>query len=88
MSNPWVIGQAYFIRTATYHATGRLKAIYDQELVFSEAAWIADSGRFNAALVSGSFSEVEPFPNDLIIFRGAGVDATTLDTPLPSSVKP
>ena len=79
--NPYEIGKAYFIRTVTYHHTGRLVGVTEHELVFEDAAWIADSGRFADALKSGSFSEVEPFPDGkkIIIGRSMVVDAVQID---------
>jgi len=80
-------GKQYFIRTATYHVVGRLDEIYQKELVLSSASWIADSGRFNAALRTGEFSEIEPFVNDVIVNRGGIIDATEWTHELPSKVK-
>lgn len=87
--HPYEIGENYFIRTVTFHATGRLTRVYRDELVLEDAAWIAASGRFSDALKSGDFSEVEPFPDGkkLVIGRGSIVDACTLDTPLPRDQK-
>ena len=81
------IGKSYFIRTATYHVVGKLMNIYTNELVLSSASWIADSGRFNAALTSGNFEEIEPFVNDVIVSRGGIIDATEWTHELPSKVK-
>ena len=83
----FVIGNKYFIRTATYHVVGKLVNIYTNELVLSSASWIADSGRFNAALISGNFEEIEPFVNDVIVSRGGIIDATEWTHELPSKVK-
>lgn len=72
----WKIGYNYLIRTVTMIDTGRLVAISDHELVLEDAAWIADTGRFADALRSGSFSEVEPFPDGrVIVGRAALIDA-------------
>lgn len=85
---PWEIGQSYFIRTVTYHIVGRLTAVHDHELVVEDAAWVADSGRWAAALATGSLSEVEPFPaGPVIVGRAAVVDAARWAHPLPRSVK-
>jgi len=81
------LGKKYFIRTATYHVVGQLNEIYQKELVLTSASWIADSGRFNAALVSGNFEEIEPFVNDVIVSRGGIIDATEWTHELPSKVK-
>ena len=83
----FVIGEKYFIRTATYHSIGRLIAIYPNELMLEDAAWIADSGRFHDALKTGTLSEVEPFVSDLIVSRGGIIDATVWAHDLPLEQK-
>ena len=88
---PFQIGKNYFIRTVTFFYVGKLKAVYDDVLVLSEASWVADTGRFHNALKSGlesqSSSEIEPFVNDVLISRGALVDATVYDFDLPKTQK-
>jgi hypothetical protein len=79
ISGPWEIGKKYFVRTVTMHITGELVSVSSQELVFKDAAWIADSGRFNEALKDISkCEEVEPFINPVIVGRGSIVDASTI----------
>lgn len=90
-SHPYEIGAPYFIRTVTMINTGILKSVGDQELVLTNACWIADTGCFSAQFeLSGDdmFSDVEPWPsgNDVIIGRGAVIDATKLNS-LPTSQK-
>lgn len=85
--HPYRIGQGYFVRTVTMYFTGRLMAVYPQELVFEEAAWIADTGRFKQALESGVFNEVEPYPDQVIIGRGAIIDISTFAPALPRNQK-
>lgn len=58
--SPFQIGSAYFIRTVTFHLTGRVAAIVGGFLVLESAAWIADSGRFMQAIQDGVLNEVEP----------------------------
>ena len=55
-----MVGQKYFFRTVTYHLTGRVKKVIGNILELEDAAWIADSGRFNEAIKHGKLSEVEP----------------------------
>lgn len=88
-AGPWKIGAPYIIRTVTMTLTGELEAVHDQELVLNKAAWIADSGRWADALKTGEFDEVEPFPNPIIVGRGAIIDATMLNssTHLPTEQK-
>jgi hypothetical protein len=89
VSHPYRVGENYFIRTVTFHYTGKLKEVYPLELVLSDAAWIPDDGRFADALKTGIFNEVEPYPieEDVIIGRGALIDATVLNAPLPKDQK-
>lgn len=76
----WKIGKPYFIRTVTNFYTGRLVSVTPLELVFSEAAWIADTGRFATALAKEEFGEVEPYPSTatVIIGRGSIIDAVVV----------
>lgn len=87
-SHSWEIDKNYFIRTVTFHLTGKLIAVHDKELVLIDAAWIADNGRFADAIKNESFTEVEPFPDDrkVIVGRGSILDATIIKT-LPRSQK-
>ena len=75
-SHSLVIGKSYFVRTVTFHMTGRLKAVTDCDIVLSDAAWVADSGRFADALKTGKLAEVEPYPDEVIINREAIVDVS------------
>lgn len=89
--NPFELGEPYLIRTVTHILTGRVKRVTEKEIILTEAAWIADTGRFaDQFKKSGedAFDEVEPFPqhNEVIVGRGALIDATKL-TQLPCSQK-
>ena len=55
-----LIGMKTFIRTVTYHCTGRIVGIKDGFIKLEDSAWIADSGRFAGALKTGVLDEVEP----------------------------
>lgn len=87
-SHPYEIGGLYFIRTVSHHLTGRLEAIYEKELVLSDAAWIAEDGRFMQAVASAEFAEVEPFPPErtVIVGREAIIDAVAIPK-LPTEQK-
>jgi hypothetical protein len=84
---PWEVGKTYLVRTVTMMTAGHLVAVYPTELVFKDAAWIADSGRWHECLKTGKCSEVEPFVRDVIVGRGAIVDATEWPHPLPLALK-
>lgn len=55
-----LVGGKYYFRTVTYHLTGEVKKIVGRYAYLKNAAWIADSGRFNEAIKNGTLSEVEP----------------------------
>jgi hypothetical protein len=78
-----LLGKKVFIRTVTFHYTGLLAQADEQFLRLSEAAWIADSGRFADALKMGSLSEVEPYPGDVLVAVGSIVDVTEWQHELP-----
>jgi hypothetical protein len=86
-SHPWQVGKTYLIRTVTHYWTGRLVAVHGDALVLEDAAWIADTGRFHAAVQSGLLNEVEPVPRPVIVGRGAIVDATEWTHKLPREAK-
>lgn len=86
--HPYHVGKAYFIRTVTFYYTGRLVRVTAQELVLEDAAWIADTGLFSTALETGDFSEVEPYQaTEIIVGRGAVIDASEWQKPLPKKQK-
>ena len=83
----WDIGKNYLIRTVTMIQTGKLVAVSSQELKLENAAWIADTGRFNEALKDVNvFKEIEPFLNPILVGRGSVIDATEIKK-LPLEVK-
>jgi hypothetical protein len=89
LDHPYKVGENYFIRMVTFHYTGRITTVYNNEIVLSKACWIPDDGRFADALKTGNFNEVEPYPceNDVILGRGAIIDASIFNHPLPSTQK-
>lgn len=86
-THPYRIGKNYFIRTVTHHLTGKLVKVTSKELVLEDAAWIADDGRFHDALKTGKLNEVEPFPGEVIVGRGALIDACEWLHDLPRDQK-
>lgn len=86
---PWEVNKKYFIQTITMSYTGCLVAVNDKELVLQDAAWIADTGRFNVAMSKGTFNEVEPMPSGrkVVIGRGAVVMGMQITFDLPTTPK-
>lgn len=72
---PYQVGQCYLVRTVTNYTVGRLVYASKTELVFEDAAWVADTGRFSDALATGVLNEVEPMPGPVVVNRQAVVDA-------------
>lgn len=83
---PFVVGEAYFIRTVTYHILGIVKSIKGSFLVLKDASWVADSGRFSEALEKGILSEVE-FAGDAIVSMNAISDAYPWKNKVPKETK-
>ena len=80
-SGPYEIGRPYYVLTVTMGIHGILVEVGEQELVLMDAAWIADTGRFAAALKSGNFEEVEAAEDgEIIVGRGAITDAWPIKT--------
>lgn len=83
----WIPGKSYLIRTVTMIDTGTLVSIDTHEIILKDAAWIGDTGRFNQAVRTGDFSEVEPFTDGLVaIGRGSIIDAVQIPNS-PRTVK-
>ena len=85
--SPIRVGNNVIVRMVTYHVVGHIEAITKDEIVLSDASWVADSGRWFDALKTGKLNEVEPFPDTVSLGRGAVVDATTWNHPLPKEQK-
>lgn len=83
---PFEIGKAYLIRTVTYHQVGILKDIQGDFLIFRDASWVADSGRFSECLSKGVFNEVE-YVGPMIINKTAIVDAFPWENKVPKETK-
>lgn len=82
---PFEIGKDYLIRTVTHIDIGTVVSVGPIEIIMVNASWIGDTGRYADAFKCGSLNEVEPYPDDqeVIIGRGAIIDATRWTHPLP-----
>ncbi len=85
MAKNHLTGTNVFIRTATYHFTGHVDRVTRSWIVLSNAAWIADSGRFADAMKTGDLNEVEPYPDDVKVRvnRAGIIDVSTWRHKLP-----
>jgi len=88
LDHPYKIGENYLIRTVTMIYTGKLTKVFKDELVLENAAWIAETKRWNESVRDCVFEEVEMYPADreVIVGRGAISDAVIIDK-LPTETK-
>ena len=84
---PFGIGNKVLIRTVTHIQTGEITELVGNFVVLKDAAWIADTGRFNECLGKGTFSEVEPMTCKCIVNITAIIDAFEWQHALPRGVK-
>lgn len=84
---PLAIGSKYFVRTVTNYVVGKLEEIRGGFLVFSEASWIADTGRFSNFLATGEADEVEPVKGLYRVAINAVVDIFDWKHTLPKTQK-
>ena len=57
---------------------GTLKAVNSTELLLEDCAWIPDTSRWSEFLNGKKPNEMEPYKEDVIIGRGAILDATIM----------
>lgn len=84
---PYSVGDKVFIRTVTHHLTGRVSKIVGKFLVLSDAAWIADDGRFMGAIRDGILGEVEPVFVPTCVNTDAIIDSYEWHHDLPREQK-
>jgi hypothetical protein len=85
--SPVELGEAYLFRTVTHIEVGRVKAIRGDFVMLEDASWIADTGRYHDCLVSGVFSEVEPYPITTTINMGSLINFAPWPHVLPRKQK-
>lgn len=61
------IGKNYFIRGINNYYTGKVVGLDEKTVYLTQAAWIADTGRFHSSLRDGEFREVEPYPPEAVV---------------------
>jgi hypothetical protein len=81
------VGKSYLIRTVTLHYTGRVERVTESDIALSDAAWIADTGRYSDSVKTGSLGEVEPYPDGVVVCRGGVIDLVEWKHDLPKEQK-
>ena len=88
IESPLRIGNAVYVCMVTYHVVGRVVLLTAGDVVLDDASWIGDPGaRMYNVLKDGKLEECEPFPDPVLLGRGAIVDATTWRHALPREQK-
>lgn len=80
---PFELGEKVAIRTVTHYLTGKITKITGKFLTLSDAAWIADTGRFMNFIEEGKVNEVEPVTSDIRINSDTIIDCYTWRHDLP-----
>jgi hypothetical protein len=85
--HPYIVGKNYAVRTVTMIFTGKLEAVYAQELVLVACSWIPDTGRWQEFIEKGIHNECEPYPlNAEVIVPRVGfgaIDIVIFEAALP-----
>lgn len=84
--HPYVIGKQFLVITPTLWFVGTVKSVTETYLILDDAAWIADTGRFNEFLKDGTFKECEPCNGPAIINHG-GIIASVPTPTISITVK-
>ncbi len=81
--------KAYLLRTVTMYYAGEFVKQEGDYIILTKCSWIADTGRFMQAVATGSFDEVEPYPDKAMVAinRQAMLDAVEINVKLPLSQK-
>ncbi len=76
MESFYKIGSQYIVRTVTMINVGIVKVDHEDYLILEEAAWVGESSRWSDFVKGKRPTEMEPYVNDVIVYKGAIVDAT------------
>lgn len=82
-----LVGEKLFIRTVTYHLTGKVKKVIGSIVELEDAAWIADSGRFMQCIRDGELNEVEPIKTKWFVNLSSVTDFGIWKHKLPTEQK-
>ena len=72
------IGEDYVVRTVTMIYLGKMKQELSDSLILEDCAWIPDTSRWSEFLQGKKPNEMEPYSEDVIVYKGAILDATKM----------
>ena len=71
-------GKVYVVRTVTMIYLGTLKKENSDSLILENAAWIPDTSRWSEFLDGKKPNEMEPYHNDVMVYKGGILDVTEM----------
>lgn len=77
-SSFYEVGEDYVLRTVTMIYLGKLKTETEDAIILEDCAWIPDTSRWSEFLQGKSPKEMEPYQEDVIVYKGALLDATKM----------
>lgn len=90
-NSTFVVGEAVFIRTVTYHMIGRVARISKEGqfhfLHLEDASWIPDTEEFHKFINNGALREVQAVDTPVRVAVAAIVDVFGWNHPLPRTSK-
>lgn len=72
------LGEDYMLRTVTMIYLGKLKEETHDALILEDCAWIPDTSPWSEFLQGKKPNEMEPYSEDVIVYKGALLDATRM----------
>lgn len=72
------VGEDYVLRTVTMIYLGKLKQETHEALILEDCAWIPDTSRWSEFLQGKKPNEMEPYSEDVIVYKTALLDATKM----------
>lgn len=79
-------GKDLVIRTVTMIYLGEIKSETSDAIILTDCAWIPDTSRWNEFLNGKKPNEMEPYQNDVIVYKSAILDATELSKKIKREV--
>lgn len=72
------LGEDYVLRTVTMIYLGKLKEETSDALILEDCAWIPDTSRWSEFLQGKKPNEMEPYSEDVTVYKGALLDSTKM----------
>ncbi|MCB0415781.1 MAG: hypothetical protein KDD50_15695 [Bdellovibrionales bacterium] len=74
----YIVGDDYVLRTVTMIYLGQVKEETEDAIILEDCAWIPDTSRWSEFLQGKKPQEMEPYNQDVIVYKGALLDATRM----------